>query len=91
MIVNLLPWMAMLWVVLAATVLFMISYRWWIAKDEDDTLHLRVSDVGVVSRQSVTARKLEYIDHWGKILTVVALFYGLVIVSVAIYRVWVAT
>jgi hypothetical protein len=77
-------------VVLAATVLFLISYRWWIAKDEDDTLHLRACDVGVVSRQSATARKLEYIDHWGKILTVVVLFYGLVVASAAIYRVLIA-
>jgi hypothetical protein len=81
--------MAILWIVLAATVLFLIACRWWIAKDEDDTLHLRGSEVGLVSRQSATARKLEYVDHWGKILTVVALAYGLVIVSAAMYRAWV--
>ena len=90
MITSLLPWMASLWMILAAVVLFLISYRWWIAKNEDDTLHLSESEIGVVSRQEATARKLEYIDHWGKILTAAALVYGLAIAGVAMCQSWFA-
>jgi hypothetical protein len=90
MIANLLPWMAVLWVILASVVLFLIGYRWWIAKSEDDTLHLGESEVGVVSRQVVTGKKLEYIDHWGKILTAVALVWGLVVAGIAMYQSWAA-
>ena len=69
--INLFPF-TILWMFLAAVVVGLIFYRMWIAKDEDDTLHVMEGDDGKVAQQTVMAQKLEIIDHWGQTLTVAA-------------------
>jgi len=83
--INLFPF-AVLWMFLAVVVVGLIFYRMWIAKDEDDTLHVMDADAGLVARQTVMAQKLELIDHWGQRLTVVALVFGLAMGSAYLYQ-----
>jgi uncharacterized membrane protein len=85
--INLLPF-AVLWMFLAVVVVGLIFYRMWIAKDEDDTLHVMEGDDGRVAQQAVMAEKLETIDHWGQTLTVIALVFGLAMGSVYLYQTW---
>ena len=88
--INLFPF-TVLWMLMAVVVVGLILYRKWVAKDEEDSLHVMDNEVGMVAQQQVTAQKLEIIDHWGKTLTVIVLVYGLVVGSVYLYQAWIAS
>jgi hypothetical protein len=88
--INLLPF-TILWTILTAVVIGLIAYRKWVARDEDDTLHILDSDIAMVPRQAAVARKLESIDRWGQALTVIALVYGLAVGCGYLYQAWVAS
>ena len=88
--INLLPF-TILWMILTAVVMGLIVYRKWVARDEDDTLHVLDSDIAMVPRQAAVARKLESIDRWGQALTVIALVYGLAVGCGYLYQAWVAS
>jgi hypothetical protein len=88
--INLLPF-TILWMILTAVVIGLIAYRKWVARDEDDTLHVLDSDIAMVPRQAAMARKLESIDRWGQALTVIALVYGLAVGCGYLYQAWVAS
>ena len=61
-----------LWVVLAVTVLALFVWRKTVARNEDDNLHvLDGAAVQQTRQQAAVAQKLELIDKWGKILTIV--------------------
>jgi len=87
--INLLPF-TVLWMVLAMVVVGLIFYRKWVARAEDDTLHVMDSEIGMISQQAFVAQKLESIDRWGKALTAIALVYGLVVGAGYVYQSWVA-
>jgi hypothetical protein len=86
---NLLPF-TILWMILAAVVIGLMMYRKWVARNEDDTLHLMDSDIAIIPQQAAMAQKLESIDQWGKALTVIALVYGLTVGCGYLYQAWVA-
>ena len=88
--INLLPF-TILWMILTAVVIGLIVYRKWVARDEDDTLHVLDSDIAMVQLQAAVARKLESIDRWGQRLTVIALVYGLAVGCGYLYQAWVAS
>jgi hypothetical protein len=56
--INLLPF-TVLWMLFSTAVLGLILYRAWIARNEDERLHVHQSEAGVVSQQAATAQKLE--------------------------------
>ena len=87
--INLLPF-TVLWMILSAVVVGLIIYRKWIAKDEDDRLHVMDCEGALLSRQVAVAHKLESIDRWGKALTAIALLYGLIVGAGYVYQSWVA-
>src|SRR5258708_19061424 len=66
--INLLPF-TILWMILSAVVVGLIAYRKWVAKDEDDRIHVMDCEAGMLSRQAIVVHKLDTIDHWGKTLT----------------------
>jgi len=83
--INLLPF-TVLWMILSAVVVGLLMYRKWIAKDEDERLHVMDCEAALLSRQVAVGHKLESIDRWGKVLTAIALLYGLVVGAAYIYQ-----
>ena len=79
-----------LWGLLALIVLALIVWRKVVANQEDDSLHVLEGEP-VVAQQTALAQKLEFIDKWGKALTVALVGYGLVLAGVYFYQVWNAT
>ena len=76
-----------IWGALALSVPCLALYRKWIATEEDDSI--RVSgDGSVIEKQKFISHKLEAIDRWGKVLTVVTFVLGLVLVAVYVYVSW---
>jgi len=84
--INFTPWM-ILWAALALAVLVMAGYRKIVSVREDETLHL--VNPSESARQVATSHKLERIDKWGKLLTVVAAIYGLLVAIAYTYQTWV--
>lgn len=76
------------WSLLALVVLGLAIYRFMVARQEDDFLHVREDEVELIAAQGAIARKLETIDRWGKLLTVVALIWGLALGGYYIYLSW---
>jgi len=83
---NLWPYF-IVWVVLAAVVLSLLAWRKSVASHEDDSLHL--ANAGAVASQVEVTHKLERIDKWGKILTAIAVVYGLAVGCAYLYQSWV--
>ena len=79
-----------IWVVLALVVVVLIFYRRHIARNEDDSIHLGAG-TGVVAEQSTVAQKLDQVDKWGKLLTIIAVVYGIVLAAIFFYQTWVAS
>lgn len=77
-----------LWVLLAAVVLGLIGYRKIVSNKEDETLHLGSGAEAIPAQQAAIAHKLDVIDKWGKLLTVVALLYGLLLLALYTYQTW---
>ena len=86
--INLLPF-TVTWVILAVIVLGLILYRKMIALTEDDKLHISDSEAGLVAQQIFVAHRLEVIDRWGQLLTVIAFVYGIAVASGYLYQAWV--
>ena len=84
--INFTPWM-ILWAALALAVLVMAGYRKIASVREDETLHL--VNPSESARQLAIFHKLERIDKWGRLLTVVAAIYGLLLVLGYTYQTWV--
>lgn len=78
------------WGILAFAVLALAAYRKFVARNEDDMLHLRASEIALNAVQERIAHKLEVIDRIGKTLTIVAFTYGLGIVAWILYEGWMA-
>jgi hypothetical protein len=74
-----------IWAVLATVVVFLAIYRRRIYMKSDEVLHVLDAEAPLVSTQAVVAKKLEKIDFWGKVLTVVVVLYALAIVGVYVY------
>ena len=84
---DLLP-LLILEVILVAIVVGMIVWRKIVSKDEDDQLHVLHSE-GVAPQQALMAHKLDVIDKWGKIMTVIAAVVGAALGLLWIYQVWI--
>jgi len=85
---NFVPFLV-LWGVLAVGVAVLIVWRKIVDRDEDDTLHVLHSEA--VPRQAAVAQKLETIDKWGKIVTIVTVVFGILIALLFVYQTWVQT
>jgi hypothetical protein len=83
---NLMPY-ALAWAMLGAIVLVLALMRKQITAHEDDSLHLS-GGATVVTEQATVAKKLESIDKWGKILTIVLVVTGLALAVLYGMNVW---
>jgi len=79
--INLIPYVA-IWSVLALAVLVLFIMRKTVSSKEDDQVHILH---GGLSEQVTVAQKLDVIDKWGKVLTVVTVILGLAIATVYVY------
>lgn len=68
--------------VLALAVLALFMWRQMIARSEDDSIHVLH---GTLTQQTSIAQKLDVIDKWGKILTVVTVVFALLLAAGYIY------
>jgi hypothetical protein len=85
MSLNLTPFFV-LWVLLALSLAALVVKRKLIANQEDDSLHVLQ---GSVAQQVSVAQKLEVIDKWGKILTIVTVAVGAILVLAWVYQTYV--
>jgi hypothetical protein len=70
------------WMVLALGVLALFLWRQSVARGEDDSLHVMH---GELTEQTSLVQKLEKIDKWGKIMTVITVVLGLLIAAAYVY------
>ena len=85
---NLVPFLAVE-VLLVAVVIALIVWRKTVASGEDDSLHM--FQANIPSQQSLLAQKLEVIDKWGKIATVVTVVFGVLLTAVWVYQIWITS
>ena len=79
-----------LWILLALTVLALFIWRKSVSSKEDDNLHvLDGASTAKSSEQIAVAQKLDLIDKWGKIATVVAVIYGVILGGFYVYQSWI--
>jgi hypothetical protein len=84
---NLMP-LLVGWAVLAAVIVILLIYRSRLARQEEEGLHVLEGDISKVSQQMTVAQKLDAVDRWGKILTVLALLYGLALLGLFLWDAW---
>jgi hypothetical protein len=70
------------WAAFALTVLALFIWRQAVSNHEDDSLHLTH---GVLTQQTSFAQKLDAIDKWGKIMTVITVVFGFLIAAAFVY------
>jgi hypothetical protein len=75
-----------LWGLMAAGVIVLAVLRKMAAKGENEMI--RVGDKAFTDQQAAIAGRLDKIDRWGKIVTAVAVVYGLVLLVIHLYNVW---
>ncbi|MCU1236601.1 MAG: hypothetical protein JWP63_4568 [Candidatus Solibacter sp.] len=78
---DLRPFVA-LWGVVTAIVIVLFVWRKIVAAKEDTTLHV---STGILTQQADIAQKLDQIDKWGRIMTVVAVILGLLVAGAYVY------
>ena len=82
---NLIPFVAS-WAVLATAVIALAIWRQVIARKEDDYVHVSTD---VTAQQREVGRKLDVVDKWGKMLTIAAIAYGLIVAGLFMYNAWI--
>jgi hypothetical protein len=82
------PFLA-LWVLVVAAVIVVAFWRRSVAVHEDDALHLGAAHLGTPAQQVAVAQKLDQIDKWGKLLTVIAAILGVLLGAAYLYKGWV--
>jgi uncharacterized membrane protein len=78
-----------LWLIEIAALIVVSFWRRAVAVQEDPALHLGAAHAGTAAEQIALAKKLEQIDKWVKILTVIAVVFGLLLGAAALYKAWV--
>lgn len=76
-----------IWLVLVAAVIVLFLWRQAIARREDDSIHVLQ---GSTHQQVTVAQKLDQIDKWGKLVTIIAVIYGVILGAAAIMQAFVS-
>ncbi len=84
---NLMP-LILTWAVLAIAILILLLYRGRLSRQEAESLHVLASDDTEISQKLTVAQKLERVERWAKILTVIAVVYGLVLLGLFLWDAW---
>lgn len=73
-----------LFVMIAVTAVI-AAYRRYVARNEDDFLHLEDPTGTLIGKQAKTARSLTLIDHVGIGLTIATVLYAVGLLAIYIY------
>jgi len=85
---NFIPYIAT-WAVLAIIVLAFALYRKVLTfHGDDEFVHLTDGEQRLIPQQLALGRRLEFIDRWGKILTIATGAFGVGIVAVFLFEAW---
>jgi hypothetical protein len=84
---SLIPFVV-IWAVLATVVLVLAIQRMRIAGRSDELLHVQEAEDPLVYQQEEVAKKLEVVDRWGKILTIIVAATGLLLAVAFLYDSW---
>jgi hypothetical protein len=63
-------------------------YRKFLTMKEDDYIHVSPSEERLIPQQVEMAAKMSRIDHWGEVLTVVTVAFGLILGAAYLYHVF---
>lgn len=77
------------WLALACTVLGFAAYRKMVTYSEDDLIHLEDTAGRQIAQQKSLAGRLDFVDRWGKFLTIVTLVFGMILAAAFLYQQWV--
>jgi hypothetical protein len=78
-----------LWMVLGVATLVLAIYRQFFSvHNENDVVHLGPGEEKEISRQVSLARKIGFIDRWGKGMTVITILIGLGLATSYLYQAW---
>ena len=83
---NLVP-LVVLETMLVLIVAGMIVWRKIVSRNEDDQLHVLHAEA--IPQQASVAKKLDVIDKWGKLITVITALVGVGLAALWIYQIWV--
>jgi cell division protein FtsL len=86
---NLTPYFVS-WIVLGVVVGVLAIAHFRVAGREDASIHM-LESTGEAEQQQVMNQEISKIDHWGKILTLVLVVYGIILAGIYIYQSWVQT
>jgi hypothetical protein len=79
---NLIPYLG-IWALVALLALVLALYRKFVsAHEEDRYVHISEGEAHLIAHQVSINRKLQAIDRWGEILTMLALVAGLALAGV---------
>lgn len=79
------------WIVLGVATMGLALYRKLLTLRENDTIVVEEWRTNEVAAQEVLAHKLDEIDKWGKLLTLVTVVVGIVIGAMYLYTGWTLT
>jgi hypothetical protein len=72
-------------IVMTVIVAIIAVYRWIVAHNEDDFLHIQDPSGQLIPNQKETARALNRVDHLGIGLTVATALYGIALLGMFLY------
>ncbi|MGD1094567.1 MAG: hypothetical protein ABSB35_21560 [Bryobacteraceae bacterium] len=83
---NLTPFV-ILWALLGIATLALALYRKLVMlHQEDELVHLGAGEERMIPHQVALAHKMDVVDKWGKILTVLTVVYGLAMAAFYLYE-----
>ena len=77
-----------LWAIVIVALVVVAFWRRSVAVQEDPALHLGAAHAGTAAEQMALAKKLGQIDKWVKIMTVIAVVFGILLGAAALYKAW---
>jgi phage terminase Nu1 subunit (DNA packaging protein) len=76
------------WLIMLAVLIVVALYRKWLARTEDDTVHLSDFEGRIVHHQATLAKQLERVEMAGKVITIAFVLYTLTLIGRIIYLGW---
>ena len=81
---NLIPYVGV-WILLVLVVLGLALYRKFVSTHGDNYVHMSEGGARLIPHQITVNQKIGKVDHWGEILTVVALVAGLGLACIYVF------